>query len=156
MGIRAHPYNLLLLTAILLFIFFLFINENQTLDVHLPDTYFVIAGTHFFWLFALLLSVLWIAYRIFKKILFSLKLTWIHVLISVMTTILLLLFLFIGNYSLNLRPGSYTDSSSWNTYHENFTQKMRTISYGILVLLVAQMVFVANLIIGLFKRIANR
>ena len=94
--IRNKPYHLLLLTGlILVFTSVFFYDRNSTVDLHVLDTYFVIAHAHILWLLAIMASAVWIIYLLTKKILYSKALTWSHVIIT-----LLILGLLHGHYNL--------------------------------------------------------
>ena len=67
---RERPYNLLLLSAILILIASFFSFE-QTLDIHLHDTYFVITLRQIFRYATIALLVLWVLYKLTNRSKFS-------------------------------------------------------------------------------------
>ena len=150
MRIRQSPYNLFLLTAFVLIVVSFIIDPNKTVDIHLHDTYLVIAQTHFLWLFAFILWILWILYHITHKIFYSKRLTWMHIIITLLPMLFLLLLLDTSN---NGRPRNYLDLSSWTTYYSYQQQTMRWLTYSVLVLISAQIIFIINLVLGIAKRI---
>lgn len=146
------PYQLLLYAGIVLILMsFLELNQTTTFDLHLRDTYFVIAGTHIFWLLAILTFFLWTLYLLTSKILYSKTLTWIHVIVTILTLTLFLLILCFGERFLNPLPRRYYDFSQWNSYSA-YNSNMKAIVISIFVLLSGQIIFVVNLIAGLITR----
>ncbi|MEO9022277.1 MAG: hypothetical protein ABI237_11260 [Ginsengibacter sp.] len=150
MQIRKRPYNLLLLTGLILILTcFFFFNQNTTIDIHLHDTYFVIAHSHFFWLLAIPALMIWTIYLLTNKILYSKALTWVHVIITISTLVLLASTLFMGESLFNPAPKHYYDYSSWNS---SVTTPARIIADTIFILLSGQIIFIINFIAGIFKR----
>jgi heme/copper-type cytochrome/quinol oxidase subunit 1 len=82
--------------------------------------------------------------------LYSKTLTWIHVLITIVTFGLFALILFFGEGFLNPMPRRYYEFSKWNS--SGYNSFVITIAISIFVLLLGQIIFVVNLIAGLFKR----
>jgi cytochrome c oxidase subunit 1 len=125
------------------------IKTSQTIDIHLHDTYYIIALSHVLWAFAFLLMVLWILYRLTHKILYSRKLTWTHIVVSLLTV--LLLCLFISNNLFDSQSKRYIDLSSWTTFSD-YQQTTRMLRYTVAGLLLGQLLFIINLIAGITKR----
>jgi heme/copper-type cytochrome/quinol oxidase subunit 1 len=125
-------------------------NKGLATDFHFHDTYFVIAHTHIFWLFAMILLVIWTLYLLVNKILYSKGLTWTHIFITILTSVLLLVIFFSGDDTANLAPGRYYDFSTWNSSAmiDNHT---KTIAITLSILLCGQIIFLINLIAGLFR-----
>lgn|GEM_PF-689136 len=150
--IKQRPYHLLLLTGLLLFLTsFLVLHESGAIDIYLHDTYFVIAHNHILWLLTILALFVWILYLLTVKILYSKALTWIHIIATILTILLLTLALFIGDNFMNPTPRRYYDYSNWNSLG-NYTTFAKAISTIIFVLLLGQFVFVINLVAGFVKR----
>ena len=150
---RERPYNLLLLTAVLILIasFFAF---DYTLDIHIHDTYFIIAMTHLIWATIILLLIFWIIYLLTKHLLFSKFLTWVHIILTVLTSIFLVAFLFYPNnyyQGLGGMPRRYYDYSSLENLlrHNNLT---KGVVISLLVLSLGLLTYIINFIVGLFKK----
>ncbi len=154
--IKQQPYHLLLLAAIAFFLVsFFVVDKDSVTDLHVHDTYFVIAHKHIFWLFAIILLVIWIFYLPVNKLLYSKVLTWIHVVITILTSSLLLFLLFTGDDTANLASRRYYDFSNWNsTFIPGGYAKAIAITTGIL--LCGQIFFFINLFAGLLKRMVRQ
>src|SRR5690242_8828642 len=94
---KERPYNFLLLTAILLFIASIF-NFNVPIDIHLHNTYFIFPLKLLIWLPTIILILFWLLYLLTKRFLFSKALTWTHVILTIICSILLLILPFILTY----------------------------------------------------------
>ncbi len=153
---KQKPYNLLLLTGfILVLISFFVLKQNNTVDIHLHDTYFVVAYTHIFWLLASIALVLWKVYLLTKKLLYSTSLIWVHVVITILTLLLFAVTFFWDDGFVNPATRRYYDYSNWNSLtHTSGVAKVSAIT--IRVLIFVQLVFIINFISGLIKRLANR
>ena len=150
---KQKPYNLLLWTGlVLLLTSFLVLKQNNSVDIHLHDTYFIIAPTHVFWLLAFLALFVWTLYLLTSKILYSKAFTWTHVIITILTLLLLVLTLFFGDNFMNTTPRRYYDYSSWNSF-DNYTTFAKAMGISLFVLLFGQFVFIINLIVGVFRRL---
>ncbi|MBS0647577.1 MAG: cbb3-type cytochrome c oxidase subunit I [Verrucomicrobia bacterium] len=153
---KQKPYNLLLWTGLVLVLTSFFIlKQSNSVDIHLHDTYFVIAHTHVFWLLAILAFFVWTLYLLTNKILYSKALTWTHVIITILTLLLFALTLFFSDSFMNTTPRRYYDYSSWGSF-DSYTTLTKALGITIFALLFGQFIFVINLIAGLFKRLTKR
>ncbi|GAA4321670.1 hypothetical protein [Flaviaesturariibacter amylovorans] len=106
--LRTRPHHLYLL-FILVFIAGAATSGEHTVDIHLHDTYYVIAYPHFFGACAILLAVLWLLSAACRRILLSPALSWLHV-------VLILLFVaFVLGHFWTYRSfrKQYFDVGSW-------------------------------------------
>lgn len=151
MQLKQRPYNLLLLTGLILVLtsFFLF-DGNSAVDIHLHDTYFVIAHTHIFWLLAILAFFMWTLYLLTNKILYSKSLTWTHIIVTILTLVLFASTLFIGDGHINPMPRRYYDYSNWNSL-DMYSTLIKVGAITLFILLLGQINFVINFIVGIFK-----
>lgn len=149
---KQKPYNLLLWTGLVLVLTsFLILKQNNSVDIHLHDTYFVITHAHVFWLLAILALFVWTLYLLTNKVLYSKALTWTHVIVTILTLVLFALPLFFGDSLINQTPRRHYDFSNWNSFN-SYTTFTKAIAITIFVLLLGQFIFVINFIVGLFKR----
>lgn len=157
MQIKRNPYNLLFFLAILLFLFG-FLNFRSVIDIHLHDTFYVITVKHLLRALAVLFLLLWLLYFITKKYLYSKLLTWIHVIVTIVTCIFILSipFLLIDPYGeLAGMPRRYYDVGQSNGYQFE-GELSRTVLVCAYILAGGQIIYWLNLIWGLFKHFASQ
>jgi heme/copper-type cytochrome/quinol oxidase subunit 1 len=116
-----------------------FLQHRQTIDIHLHDTYYVIGVDFICIVLGLFFLLLWMTYQLFKKRLYSQLLTNIHVIVTFFCSA----FWFVQAYTGT--PRRYIDYSTFNSISGVF-------SFVILLFLAAQLLFLFNIIAGLFKR----
>ena len=150
MQLRQRPYHLFLFTGFALVVVSLLMDKNETVDFHVHDTVFVIAQGHLFWFLALLVWVFWILYFMTSRLLYSKALTWIHILVTVLTMTTLLFFLFSRKGDSLSQPNGVLDYARWN----EFSRYMRWLHYTLVFMLLGQIIFVVNLLAGGIKRLA--
>ncbi|RYZ71091.1 MAG: hypothetical protein EOP09_05155, partial [Proteobacteria bacterium] len=72
-----NPFHLLLLPVLVFAVLSLF-NSSRTFDIHLHDTYFILAYPHFYLGAALVLLASWMLNVAVRRIAKFKALTWIH------------------------------------------------------------------------------
>lgn len=138
------PYRLFILAALALLVASFF-TADQTVDVHLHDTYFVFDLPSLLWAMSFGLFLLWLLYEVNKRLLYSQQLTRVHVgLTLVGLAVALGVALWINKRLNNRSPLSLDDAYS-------FLWLERTLWFSILLLVAAQLIFVVNLVIGLMR-----
>jgi len=142
---------LLLLSGLVLVVASFFVGQKETVDIHVHDTYYVIAQGHVLLLFAFIVWVLWFLYLLTRKALYSKSLTWTHVAITLLAILVLIFVLYFNSDTFPARPRRYLDFSGWTSYGQ-FSRNMRVIAFSIFGLLLGQITFLINLVLGLFKR----
>ena len=152
MLLKQNPYHLLLLTGLALLLVSFFISPFRTLDIHVHDTYYVIAQQQIFWLFAFMVWLLWFIYWWTRKALYSTWLSWIHIILTLLTVLFLLFIIYFSGDIFTPQPGSYVDLESGSSFAE-YNRNLRLIGYFTIALLLWQLAFVVNLVIGLYKRL---
>jgi len=144
-----QPYKLLLLTGILLIVFSFF-NFKKTLDIHLHDTFFVIALNLVCWTLAASLFVFSLIYWLANHRLLSTFLTWTHVIFTLILTV----FFVAAPYWLPLVEQSFSNDPVLAIRQR--WQFDRSVQISVLMLLAGQITLFINLIGGLIKRYTQR
>lgn len=151
---KERPYNLLLLTAILILIASFF-TSGQILDIHLHDTMFVITIEYVFGLLIILLLLFWILHWATRRFLFSKALIWIHVIASALSSLFLavaLLYAEDRNKELAGMPRRYIDKEDWQMAgNPDYLRDGMTIA--VLLLIAGFLIYFINLIMGLVKKL---
>jgi hypothetical protein len=147
MHIGKHPYHLLLLAAVAIAIVGL-LSGNATVDIHLHDTYFVLPSVAFIWFSVAALLLFWILYMFTKNVLYSLRLSRIHIFLSILSAV----FIAILPYLLTLIVKEYSE-----LYYQNFLDRaagigdrIRLYSIAALIMILAgQSILLINLVLGI-------
>lgn len=144
MKLLYKPYRLLLAVGLLLLIVSFF-SIQQTFDIHLYDTYFVISTRDFLWGVALTAGLLTLLYELTARVLFSKLLTWIHISLTCLACIVLALPSFWGQPF----PGDYSDWKAFDDF-----QKYNSFVATILMLAIfAQALFILNIMLGVIYKL---
>ena len=142
------PYHLLLLAGILFSIAAL-TSTKETVDIHVHDTYFVVTRSFLYWAFVILTYFLWGIYVLTGKFLFANVLTWLHVLLTLGTLIL-----FISVPLFNYQK-SYIDLNPWTSFNK-FNLISKILAWVTIILLLAQAMFIVNIITGFVIMLKKR
>lgn len=137
LNIKEAPYGILLFTAIAL-LFALVFYPIVNIDFQ-GKTMFSVPLTIMVWIIPLLLIIFWLLYLLTRTFLYSITITWIHVLITVLATILMVTVLYIG-----INP-----SQSTNGRYELIGNAMQILS---IIFVFGQLIYLANILLGLFGR----
>lgn len=149
MNIEKHPYHLLLIAAVLFMTFGMF-QGNDTIDLHMHDTYYVLPEHYFVWLPVCILLFFWVVYKATASRLASTKLSTLHICLTISSCILLSL---IPN-GLKWISSQYSSQDFASMYDRFLTlgNKVRQLSVVALIFIVcSQMIYLINLIQGLRK-----
>jgi heme/copper-type cytochrome/quinol oxidase subunit 1 len=147
-----------LFTAIIFFVVGLFY-FNYAVDIHLHDTYFIFRLSYFIWAFYIILLLFWTLCLFTKNILYSNTLSWIHVLLTIVSCILLLIFpsVLTNVYEGGLAsmPRRYYDIGQSKTY-SFFSDISQNTFIIACILVVGQFTYLINLVIGIYKRLSKQ
>ncbi|MES2060999.1 MAG: hypothetical protein V4456_03710 [Bacteroidota bacterium] len=147
--IKERPFELLGLFA---FLFFLisFIPFDQKLDVNLHDTYFVFSIQSIFIICTVYLLFIWAVYLATNKFLLSVKLIWIHVIVTILPIITLIII-----SAINPSPG-YTSKRYYSIDGSENTNPFFIYYYiyatSAILLLAGQFLLPINIAGGLLKK----
>lgn len=140
------PYNLFLPIAIALAITGFF-NFSEPLELYFNNTYYVLRLAHLFLIPASLLALLWLIAYFTEKYTFSKALSWIHVILTSAAFV----FLIATVYSASKEPAPATPNAS-KAYLQYLERESWSTAISIIVIVVAQLVFLVNLIVGALRR----
>jgi heme/copper-type cytochrome/quinol oxidase subunit 1 len=143
--IKEKPFLLLLLFAILFFAFSL-IPTDETIDFQLHDSYTVIAQSYIFIAVGLVLLFIVALYFMVSKFLVSIKLTWLHVLL---TSFFISFIFYITPTFRFFQPQT---PRRYYSYYEFETSLYNLIYYSALILFLSQFIFLINIIAGILKK----
>ena len=144
MRLHATPYHLFAAAAILLLLVSFFVSQ-QTLDMHLLDTYYVFDQPSLFRALSFALFLLWLLYVVNRRIIYSEKFTRAHVVAT-----LLSLSLVLGStlWTNKLRKDrTYLTQEGMAEYY----RWEQVLGFFIIIMVAVQAVFLLNLVIGLVK-----
>ncbi len=136
LNFRKEPFALLLLTTIIL-LFVLALRPISNTDFH-DKVMFGVPLNNMVWIIPFFLISFWLLYLATKKFLYSTKATWVHVIATVASTLLIVSILYFG-----INPTQ--------TISENHELVGNIIQIVTLIFIVGQFTYIGNLILGLFK-----
>jgi hypothetical protein len=146
LNIKEKPYFLLLFTAVVLFIAFVFppvaridFQDKTMFSIPLNIAVLIIPS--------LLISI-WLLYLLTKRIIYSLTVTRIHVIITISTAILIAIVLYIGINPMQASSDSFHDTAL-SDRQELIGNAMQIL---FMIFICTQFAFLANILLGLFKK----
>ncbi len=140
------PYNLLWIVALLMFA--LSLVSTSAFDITLHDSYYVLSVALIYQLFALLLVIFWLIYLFADGILLSKSLTRIHILATLIPTIIFFMLAKL-DWGMSGVPRRYYALTAFNTRPE---YKALIAYLAIIALfLIGQLCFLINLVAGPVK-----
>lgn len=155
-SLKKHPYNLLLFTAILILLTSFFTADN-TLDIHLHDTFIIFNLKQSLWIFIIALLLFWLLNLFTKRFLISKLLTNLHVLFLTGASLAYMIISFYAknNYNgLGGMPRRYYDHSSWNNF-SMYTNLSNIILLSALLFALGILLYLVNLITGIIKKLIH-
>lgn len=140
-NIKKEPYQVLLLTAVMLFLAALFNRSNSGMDIQINDTYFVFAVQHFQFALSFLLIATWLVYVVTPKWLYSKMLTWAHIILTLVGCLLIQPVM----QGTGL-PRRYYDMDSTHT------NMLFNPEFIIAMVMMAQVIYLVNVVLGRLKQ----
>jgi hypothetical protein len=136
LNFRREPFALLLLTTILL-LFVLALRPISSVAFQ-DKVMFGVPLDNMVWVIPCFLISFWLLYLVTKKFLYSKIATWVHVIATVTSTLLMVSILFIG-----INP-----TQTISEQHELVGNIIQIVT---LLFIVGQLTYIGNLILGLFR-----
>jgi len=136
LNFRKEPFALLLLTTIIL-LFVLALRPISNVDFQ-DKVMFGVPLDNMVWIIPCFLISFWLLYLATKKFLYSTTATWVHVITTVASTLLIVSILYIG-----INP-----TQTISKYHKLLGNIIQIVT---LFFIVGQLIYIGNLILGLFK-----
>ena len=138
------PYQLIFLVSFILFAVS-FLLGKRTWDLHIQDTYFVIANFNMYLLFAVFLLVIGMIYVIAHTVLYSRTLGTVHIILTIAVLLLLLGTIYLHSQLL-------TGPIKGRIEIGKLQLQERVIVISILILSLAQILFFINIFAGIIRR----
>ncbi len=146
-------YDYLLLLGILLFSLTFLIDKNQCVDIHVHDTYYVIAFRHIFRILSFLLIFIWILYKLVDSILFSKQLIKIHVYATYLLIGLVISLIYWKDIPIYKYQFAIVSHNGFWDYLRIYSTELKIFAICILVTICFQILLPINIILGIMKRI---
>jgi len=148
LNIKQRPFELFGFAAVVCFIA-AFIPFENSLDINLHDTYFVIAARNFCFLGTIVFLFIWCAYLFANRFMLSVTLAWFHVITTLVPLAILLIITVTQDFSVT-PPGRYY---SFHEFEEKTPVNWNNIyAMLLIIILLSQIVPLINLIAGLIKK----
>ena len=136
LNFRKEPFALLLLTTIIL-LFLLALRPVSNVDFQ-DKVMFGLPLDNMVWILPCFLISFWLLYLATKKFLYSTKATWVHVITTVASTLVIVSILYIG-----INP-----TQTISEHHELVGNIIQIVT---LLFIAGQLTYIGNLILGLFR-----
>ena len=150
--LKQRPYSLLLFTSILLFIGG-FISNNIAIDIHIHDSYFIFSRQFLIWFTASILLTFYLLYLGTHQMLYSSKITWLHIFLSVAKAVFVFALPYFYTSSTGTGAGSnYVDYANFSEI-SLIGSSNNMIVNAISCLIIFQLLYFINFFIGFFLRV---
>ncbi len=155
-------YNILLVFGFIFILISFGPFKEQSLDIHLHDTYFIIAYRHILLIFASILLIVWGMYKLLNRLLYSVILTRIHVVTTVLLFLINTILLF-NNFTSSIvnngAPRRYNDYSGWSSVKnmlDLYGTETKFLLLASLLLSIGQLIFPINLTLGMTRKFTRK
>jgi hypothetical protein len=139
--IKNKPYNVLLYFAVLILLISLLVDQSLS-ELHLYDTYFITEMAPFMQVTALVVLFIWVIYLLTGRFLYSVNLTWIHVMLTIIGSVMFI--------TLISRGITRTFSADGNTIESiGFVVDLKSTLF---IAVLGQLLYFLNLFQGLFRK----
>lgn len=147
-----RPYNLLLIAAMIVLLMSAF-KTSSIIDIHFYDTYIILPGRMGMWIATFTLLFLWTLYLLTKQILYSITLTWVHVM-GTITCVLAMIWLMdlLAVTGLAGTPRRYYAVSDDDPSYQLFNSPTEAINFLLALLFLMQLFFLLNLALGFYRK----
>lgn len=127
-------------------------SSKTPIYIHIYYTYFIIPFPIIIWLASMILFLFWFIYWISKQSLYSNKLMWLHITLTVLTSFIILTLPYLSRYANNVvaGPRRYYDNAELNSF-KIFGNLTNITLATFAVLLISQLTYFINLFLGLYK-----
>jgi cytochrome c oxidase subunit 1 len=150
LDLKKRPYELLGIMALLMFLVS-FVDSNSALDINMHDTYFVIAHAHICWFFSGVLLFLWSMGVLFRRYIWSITLSWVQVILTLISVIAFLKIVVMG-VSLSGVPRRYYAFTEFEQQKSWFSTTSVYV-FMLLLIVLGQLIFIINVITGFLRKV---
>ncbi|MFA6084472.1 hypothetical protein [Mucilaginibacter sp.] len=147
LNLEKRPFEIFALMAVLFFIVS-FVPSSKSVDINLLDTYYIVSINGIFKPLAMCLLAIWLIYIFTNGMLLSLQLTWAHIIMSTLALVILVV-------AITFNIPYSTPPTRYYAFVEPENAKNWKFMYAgmVIMLVIAQLIFLVNILGGLFKRI---
>lgn len=145
MQLKSKPYHLLLIFAVLLIIVSL-AGTNNTIDIHLQDTYYVLDIVFMIRATAMFLVLMWFLYMFTYTFLFSGLLAWLHIVVTIAIAVIV-------SVVLLWKAKTYILPNEADILYANIRRATFMTQLFVASMMLTQLLFFINLFAGVIKRV---
>ncbi|HVK96613.1 MAG TPA: hypothetical protein VM368_02295 [Flavisolibacter sp.] len=128
------------------------------IDILLGDMSFVFPLVNYIYVAPIILIVFWLVYKATKNVLYSNKLSWTHIILTIATSLFIfaLPFILTNSYQgLAGKPRRYYDYGQFNSFNifGEFAPIVITVFF---IAAVGHLIYFVNLFVGLYQRVSGQ
>ncbi|WP_139113082.1 hypothetical protein [Mucilaginibacter sp. PPCGB 2223] len=152
LNLKKRPYELLGIMALVLFLVSFVPSNQSVIDINMHDTYFVIANVSLCRVASGALLFLWSVNLVFKKHLASIRLSQLCV-VGTLISLGIFFCVVFGYREFPGPPRRYYAFSEFQSMGSRYNAWVITFIIGLLLFTVSQIAFIANIIIGILRKV---